>query len=426
MPSQTPTPKVVPLLLPQAGNSMEEGTILKWMVAVGDRIKPGVVLYELETDKATIEVEAEETGRLARIVLQDGQTAAVKTPVAYLAESDADLDEFLKGQTLINGHSEAAPTPAPVQMPLTLGELTVPSAQVGASRVKASPVARKAAEERGISLESLFPGSGPDGRILLEDVERAAARAPQQMSVPAPISAPVAPVSAPKPVPAAAGGERKPMDKMRKAIAKNLTVSKQTVPHWYASITIDAEPMLAFYKTEKALYACSLNDVLVYACGRVIQEMPQFRSQVSGDDVVEFPTVNIGLAVALETGLVVPVVKGVDSKNLKGVAAESRRVIDAAKDGKLEGIGEGVFTISNLGMFGVQEFAAIINPPESAILAVGAVREEVVVKDGAMRPGKKMTVTLSADHRIIDGVTSARFLARLKELLESPGLLSAG
>jgi pyruvate dehydrogenase E2 component (dihydrolipoamide acetyltransferase) len=213
---------------------------------------------------------------------------------------------------------------------------------------------------------------------------------------------------------------------MRKAIAKNLTVSKQTVPHWYASITVDAEPMLAFYKTEKALYPCSLNDVLVYACGRVIQEMPQFRSQVSGDDVVEFPTVNIGLAVALETGLVVPVVKGVDSKNLKGVAAESRRVIDAAKDGKLEGIGEGVFTISNLGMFGVQEFAAIINPPESAILAVGAVREEVVVKDGAMRPGKKMTVTLSADHRIIDGVTSARFLARLKELLESPGLLSAG
>ena len=216
------------------------------------------------------------------------------------------------------------------------------------------------------------------------------------------------------------------MDKMRRAIARNLTVSKQTIPHWYATITIDAEQMLAYYRTERALYPCTLNDVLIFACGRVIQEMPAFRSQVSGDEIVEFSSVDVGLAVALETGLVVPVVRGVDGMNLKGVATESRRVIEVAKSGKLEAVGEAVFTISNLGMFGVDEFAAIINPPEAAILAVGAVREAVVVKDGAMRAGKTMSVTLSADHRVIDGVTSARFLARLKELLERPGLLAGG
>lgn len=395
---------------------MEEGTILKWLVEVGTQVKPGDILYELETDKATIEVEAEESGRLARIVLTDGQTAPVKTPVAYLADSDADLDAFLSGGALIDGPPAAArpqPSEAQVPLPLALGELQGLAEPKQAGRVKASPVARRAAEALGISLESLSPGSGPDGRVLLEDVQKAGKPAAQPISVPAPVSA-------------APGGLRRPMEKMRKAIARNLTLSKQTVPHWYAKITIDAEPMLAYYRVEKALYPCSLNDVLVCACGRVIQEMPMFRSQISGDDVVEFSSVNIGLAVALESGLVVPVVKGVDGRNLKGIAAESRRVIDAAKDGKLEGIGEAVFTISNLGMFGVEDFAAIINPPEAAILAVGAVREAVVVKDGAMRAGKTMAVTLSADHRLIDGVTSARFLARLKELLENPGLLAGG
>jgi pyruvate dehydrogenase E2 component (dihydrolipoamide acetyltransferase) len=227
----------------------------------------------------------------------------------------------------------------------------------------------------------------------------------------------------PQAIPANQGGTRTPMPKMRKAIARNLSLSKQTVPHWYATISVEADAMLAYYKKEKALYPCSLNDVIIQAVGRVVMEMPEFRTQVDGDDLVLFGSANIGLAVALESGLVVPVVKGVDCLNLKGIAAESRRVIESAKSGKLEGVGEGVFTISNLGMFGVEEFAAIINPPESGILAIGSVREEVIVKDGAMRIGKKMSVTLSADHRVIDGVTSAKFLARLKELLENPSLL---
>jgi pyruvate dehydrogenase E2 component (dihydrolipoamide acetyltransferase) len=291
----------------------------------------------------------------------------------------------------------------------------IQSISTPSSRPKASPVARKAAAELGVDLSTILKGSGPDGRILLEDVKCAAK---QSRVSPSPVIA--APV---KGIPAAIGGSRRPMDKMRKAIARNLTLSKQTVPHWYASVSVDAQPMLDFYKTEKKLYPCSLNDVVIMVCGRIVQEMPQFRSQADGDDVVQFETVNIGLAVALETGLVVPVVKNVDHLNLKGIASESRRVIEAAKSGKLEGIGEGMFTISNLGMFGVEDFAAIINPPESGILAVGAVREEAIVKDGALRIGKKMTVTLSADHRIIDGVTSAKFLARFKELIENPSLL---
>jgi pyruvate dehydrogenase E2 component (dihydrolipoamide acetyltransferase) len=205
---------------------------------------------------------------------------------------------------------------------------------------------------------------------------------------------------------------------MRKAIARNLSVSKQTIPHWYTRITVDAEKMLAYQRREKALYPCSLNDVIVEACGRVIMEMPIFRSRIDGDDIVESPRVNIGLAVGLEEGLVVPVVRGVDGMNLKGIATESRRVIEAARGGKLEGVGEGVFTISNLGMFGVEEFAAIINPPEAAILAVGAVREDVVVKNGAIKAGRVCTMVLSADHRLIDGVAAAKFVARLKEVLE--------
>jgi len=210
------------------------------------------------------------------------------------------------------------------------------------------------------------------------------------------------------------------MDKMRRAIGKNLSLSKQTLPHWYTKITIDAEPMLAFAKKEKQLYPCTVTDVIVWAVARVVSELPLFRTQIDGADLVEFPGANIGLAVGTDAGLVVPVLIGADQMSLKGVAAATKRLVENARAGKLEGVGEAVFSISNLGMFGVEEFAAIINPPESGILSVGAVREEVVVKNGAMRPGKLMTMVLSADHRLIDGTMAAKFASRIKELLESP------
>jgi len=215
---------------------------------------------------------------------------------------------------------------------------------------------------------------------------------------------------------------RKRMSGMRKAIARNLLASKQNIPHFYIKTSIVADQLYAFYQLEKAKYPCSLNDVVVMACAKAIQEFPAFRSKMDKDkeEILEFPNSNIGIAVGMDDGLVVPVLVGAEQMSLKQLGAETRRIATAARNGKIEGMGKGVFTITNLGMFGVTEFSAIINPPEAAILAVGAVREEVIVSGGTMRPGRTMNMTLSADHRIIDGMLAAKFMARLKEILEYP------
>jgi pyruvate dehydrogenase E2 component (dihydrolipoamide acetyltransferase) len=207
---------------------------------------------------------------------------------------------------------------------------------------------------------------------------------------------------------------------MRKAIATNLQQSKQTVPHFYVRVSVDAGRLLAYAKSRKADAACSVNDVVVAGLGRAIHEFPALRSRLEGDSIVEYPTVNIGIAVGLDDGLVVPVVMQVERLTLAQLAAETKRVVDNARKGKLENLGKAVFSVSNLGMFGVEEFSAIINPPEAGILAVSAAREAVIVKDGALKPGRLMTMTLSADHRVVDGLVAAKFVARLKEILEAP------
>jgi pyruvate dehydrogenase E2 component (dihydrolipoamide acetyltransferase) len=214
------------------------------------------------------------------------------------------------------------------------------------------------------------------------------------------------------------------MSNMRKAIGRNLSLSKQTIPHWYIRATVDADPMFAFYRAEKPRSGISLNDVVVAACARVVYEFPAFRSHIEGDELVELPTSNIGVAVGMEEGLVVPVVVGAERMSLAELASATKRVAESARAGKIEGMGQGVFTISNLGMYGVDEFDAIINPPEAAILAVGAVREQVIVKNGMMRPGRVMTVVLSCDHRVIDGRLAALFIGRLRDVLEHPELLA--
>jgi pyruvate dehydrogenase E2 component (dihydrolipoamide acetyltransferase) len=214
------------------------------------------------------------------------------------------------------------------------------------------------------------------------------------------------------------------MSGMRRAIARNLVASKQSIPHFYMSLTIDAGPLTAIYRAEKAKYSCTLNDILTLACARVIREFPAFRTRIENDELVEYPTANIGVAVGMEEGLRVPVLIAADRMSLRQVAIESRRIIDAAKQGKVEAMGQGVFTISNLGMYGAEEFAAIINPPEAALLAVGAIREAVIVQGGAMRAARVVTMTLSVDHRVIDGLMAARFLSRLKAELEAPESLA--
>ena len=285
--------------------------------------------------------------------------------------------------------------------------------------VKASPLARKLAREGGLNLASVGIGSGPGGRILSTDLAKAKASTPggeapgrsNKVAI-----APVASMTATEIV-------RTKMSKMRKAIGANLLMSKQTVPHFYLRGTIDASPLMSYYRGEKTKYPCSVNDVVALACAKAIIEFPALRSKIDKDEMVEYPTVNIGVAVGVEDGLTVPVLLNAHLMNLQQIAANTRRIADNARAGKLEGYGQGNFTITNLGMFGVEEFAAIVNPPEPGILAVGAVREDVIVKDGAMRPGKVMTMTLSCDHRIVDGLLAAKFMARLKELLENPMVL---
>ncbi len=413
-----PVGDVTPILMPQAGNTMEEGTILSWKVAEGDTISEGQILCEIETDKATMEFESPDAGRLAKIIVGEGQSVEVTAPIAVIADSDEDAEAFLaSGAAAQPAAAAPAPAPAAAPAPAPAVATAAPATPKTNGRIKASPAARRIAAERGLDLASVGQGSGPGGRIIssdLADLKPAATKggpAPKQI----------------KPAPATAltggGPSRSKMTKMRRAIAVNLQQSKQTIPHFYVRMTFNAQAAFDFYRASKPATGCTINDVIVLATGRVMHEFPAVRSQVVNDEVVEYPHANIGVAVGVPDGLVVPVVLNVDTLGLAEVAAQTKRVIEHAREGKLENIGKGNFTVSNMGMFGVEEFAAIINPPESGILAISALRETVLVENGAMRPGKVMTMTLSCDHRIVDGMTGALFLGRLKEVLENPEVL---
>ncbi len=391
------------ITLPQAGQSMEEGTILLWHKQEGEQVEKGEILLEIETDKATLEVESTHSGTLRKILCPEGETVPVLTVLALVGDATEEVPS-----RWVEGPEERAPGPAAESAQAcrqSSAQTRVPSpppdpgapesrrvSQPG--RVRASPSARKAARDYGIDLATLGTGSGPKGRILPSDVVRAAGATLKSV--------------------------QRRMTPMRKAIARSVSLSKQKIPHFYMRLTIDAGPLLAFYQEQKNTSACTLNDIIALACGRVLRDFPSFRSRIDQDEVVEMPSANLGIAVGTEEGLVVPVITGADRLTLGQLAAESRRIIEMARRGKVEGMGKGVLTITNLGMFGVEEFCAIINPPESAILAVGAVREDVIVQDGAIRAGRLMTMTLSCDHRLVDGLLAAEFLGRLKKALEDP------
>lgn len=402
-----PSAQVTPVLMPQVGNTMEEGTIVAWRVSEGDTIEQGQILFDVETDKATVEVEATDAGRLARIVAGEDDVVPVKQPVAYLADNDADVDAYIASQGGATRQTAATPEPtAPKSAPAPTAAPSRPAATTAGGRVKASPAARKLAAERGIDLAAIGAGSGVGGRIITKDVASAK------------------PGAAPAATGAMAVGEpiRHELTSMRKAIGGALLRSKQTIPHFYATMTVDAGPLYDAYQRLKAgaEFKVSINDLVVRACVLCMREFPAFRSRLDDGALIEYPAVNIGVAVGTDDGLLVPVVRRAGEMNLERLAGETRRVVEGARNGKLEGIGEGLMTVTNLGMFGVHEFGAIINPPEASILAVGAVREDVIVENGAIRAGRVMSMTLSADHRIVDGVLGAQFLARMKELLEAP------
>ncbi|HNX26081.1 MAG TPA: 2-oxo acid dehydrogenase subunit E2 [Phycisphaerae bacterium] len=425
---------VTTILMPQRSNDMEEGTIVKWLVKEGDKVTKGQPIFEIETDKTSVEIEAEVDGKLAKILLQEGQSAPIKTVVALVCDNVADADKYAAGlaaqaaaeklavaKPAESAEKTVAAAPAQAVVPTTPSVAAAPAvqrmaAQVVAGRVKASPAARRIAAQRGVNLAAISAGSGPHGRIISTDVPAAPVAAATVTGKPLPAAAPV--VTGPV-------GEVTitTMKGMRKAIATNLTKSKQNIPHFYLRFTVDAGPMLSFYKSQKAMFKCSVNDVVLMAVGRAMHEFPALRSRLEGDNVVEYPTACIGIAVGLEGGLVVPVLKDADRMTFAEIAAASRDLATQARNGKVVNMGKGSFTISNMGMFGVEEFGAIINPPESGILAVGAAREGVIVENGAMRIGKIMTATISCDHRIVDGMLVAQFAGRLKELLENPQVM---
>jgi len=444
-----------PIVMPKAGQSMTEGKIVAWLKKEGDAVKQGEPILEIETDKANLEVEAQDEGILRKILVRQGESCPVLTLIGVIgaAGEKIDMDELKKSMPKADesgGGMEVAssapaavaaapasqkPAPAPSApkpataapprwAPAPFPQPLAPAASVR-GRVFASPLARKVAKDRGIDLSRLR-GSGPGGRILRRDVEGAPATAATGRTdgagmVQAPLAGALGEGAKPYPPPSPRPPAKVPVEGMRKAIGTALQQSKQTIPHFYATISVDASAALALKKSREAEGAkVSINDIIVRASAIALEEEPRVNCRVFADRI-EYPEdVNIGVAVGQEEGLVVPVILRAQTRDLAGIAAETKRIVAAANSGKLIGSGQGTFTVSNLGMFGVELFTAIINPPEGAILAVGALTTEVVPFCGGFLPRSVIRMTLSCDHRAVDGVLAARFLARVKHLIENP------
>jgi pyruvate dehydrogenase E2 component (dihydrolipoamide acetyltransferase) len=409
--------------MPKLSDTMTEGVVSAWHKNIGDAVESGELLAEIETDKATMEFESFNDGVLLHIGVPEGGSAPVDSVLAIVGESGEDFQALLDGEAVAApaapapapAPAAAAPAPAPVAVPAPAAAAPAPVAVTAAApapapavngRVKASPLAKRLAEERGIPL-GVVPGSGDAGRIVKRDIE--------------------AFVPAAAPAAALAGQERfteVAVSQMRKTIARRLAESKFSAPHFYLSISIDMDAAMAARKQINALpdTKVSFNDMVVKASALALKQHPAVNSSWLGDRIRYNEHVHIGVAVAVEDGLLVPVVRHADTLPLTAIGSQVKEFAGKARDKKLQPSDwEGnTFTISNLGMFGIEEFTAIINPPDACILAVGGIQQVPVVKDGAVVPGNVMKVTLSCDHRVVDGATGAAFLNTLKTYLENP------
>ncbi|MDB2390092.1 pyruvate dehydrogenase complex dihydrolipoamide acetyltransferase [Alphaproteobacteria bacterium] len=417
----------IEIKMPALSPTMEVGTLSKWMVAVGDDVRSGDVIAEIETDKATMEVEAVDDGKMAQIAVTDGtENVPVGTVIALLAEDGEDVATISATPTKSAETKSIAPeedasakdVPATVSpMPATASKPAPVAPASSGARIFASPLARRIAADKGIDLGSLT-GSGPHGRILRRDVEGV------------PVAAPVTSSSSSSHV-ATASGERGastlvPNNQMRKIIASRLQESKQTAPHFYLTVDCNIDTLLASRKALNALadegVKISVNDMVIRAAAMALIKVPAANASWEGDHTRMFQNADICMAVAVDGGLVTPVIWAAESKGLSELSTISRDLALRARDGKLaaEEFTGGSFTISNLGMFGVREFAAVINPPQGAILAVGAGEERAVVIDGQLSVATMMTVTLSCDHRAVDGAVGAAWLQAFKGFIENP------
>ncbi len=400
--------------MPKMSDTMTEGVIVEWLKKVGDTVKSGDILAEVETDKATMELENYVKGTLLHIGIQKGQAVPVDGIIAIVGEPGEDISALLAGGAPA-AKTEAPKEEAKAEAPAVVTNNTAaPVAQPVVtsnddSRLKASPLARKMAEERGIDIQRIH-GSGDNGRIVKRDVENYKESA---ASVPA--------------AAAYTGVEsfsEEPVSQMRKTIARRLAESKFTAPHFYLTMEInmdkavEARTAMNSYSPVKLSY----NDMVIKAAAIALRQHPQVNSSWMGEKIRHNSHIHVGVAVAVDEGLLVPVVRFADNKSLSQISAEVKELADKAKNKKLQPAEwEGnTFSISNLGMYGIEEFTAIINPPNACILAVGSMKETVIVENGQMRPGHVMKVTLSCDHRVVDGVVGSKFLQTFKNLLEEP------
>jgi len=405
--------------LPRLGQGMESGTIVKWLKSEGDQVEKGEPLYELDTDKVTQEVEADASGVLLKIAVQQGEVQVGKT-IAVIGEQgestavEVDEDPQEEGSPARAREDERERGRAASQSDMSEQVTQIREPSSGNGRIKASPLARRIARERGIDLSGVV-GTGPEGRVVAEDVERAAAT-----------DAPALPVAAPTAA-AAADVEVEQLSSMRKTIARRLTEAWQA-PVFQLGITVDMGRALEVRGRLVDLHGDgakpTVSDLLTKVCAMALMRHRAVNALYKGEAIELHPTANIGIAVAIPNGLVVPVIQGCERKTIAEIAAARAEVVDRARAGKLQqgDLDGGTFTISNLGMFGIERFVAVLNPPQAAILAVGSTEEKPVVVDGQVVVRPRMELTLTCDHRAIDGATGAQFLGDVKAFLEEPGL----
>ncbi|MFC3997985.1 dihydrolipoamide acetyltransferase family protein [Nocardiopsis sediminis] len=418
------------IYMPRLSDTMEEGVISSWVKKVGDKVASGDVLVEIETDKAVMEYEAYEDGFLVKQSVAEGDTVPIGAVIGVLADSPDAVPEE-SGAPAAPAEEPAAPAAEAAPAPAETEPAPAPAAEGTAPRPLSSPLARRLAREYGLDIESI-DGSGPKGRVVRADIEAAAQRQREAGAPAAP-----APAAARAPAPAAArpqeayddgrASEELKVSNVRKVVARRLTESKQQVPHFYLRRTIDAEALKAFRGQINEQLAStgvkvSFNDLIVKAVATTLTAHPEVNTSWVDDKLFRHGRINVGVAVAVEGGLVVPVLHDTDAMPLSQIATSTRELAGRARDGKLkpQEMSGGTFSVSNLGMFGVDSFSAVINPPEAAILAVGAMKQQPVVRDGEIVARNTIALELSVDHRAIDGAVGAAFLKDLTDVLENP------
>lgn len=410
--------------MPKMSDTMTEGTIASWLKKVGDKVQSGDILAEVETDKATMELEAYEDGTLLYIGVKEGESVAVDGVMAIIGEKGADFEKLLKAQSAKQAGKATEVKEEPVTASASTSQVAKPAAveqKNGAAtsdngRIKISPLARKMAEEKGYDLADIT-GSGDFGRIIKRDVEE------YTPSVAKVVTAEKTAISLPQVV-GEESFEEVSVSQMRKTIAKRLSESKFSSPHFYLTMEINMDKAIEARAAmnEFSPVKISYNDIVIKAVAAALRQHPKVNSSWLGDKIRYNHHIHIGVAVAVDEGLLVPVIRFADNKSLSHISGEVKQLAEKAHNKQLQPADwEGnTFTISNLGMFGIEEFTAIINPPDACILAVGGIKETAIVKDGQLVPGSVMKVTMSCDHRVVDGALGAAFLKTLKNLLENP------